>query len=65
MKADFRELLGVVFAQVIGEMILEVRKAKLVLLFGAPFLVTAASAPIGDIAFGDGDVALRKSPDDF
>src|ERR1043166_3658382 len=60
LKADFGKLLGVVFAEVIGEMILEVSKAELVLLLGAPFLVTAASAPIGDIAFGDGDAALRK-----
>jgi len=65
LKADFRKLLGVVFAQVIGEMILEVREAKLVLLLGTPFLVTAARAPVGDIAFGDGDVSLCKSPDDF
>jgi len=65
LKADFRQLLGVVFAEVIGEMILEVREAELVFLLGTPFLVTAASAPIGDIAFSDGDVALGKSPDDF
>jgi hypothetical protein len=65
LKADFGKLLGVVFAEVIGEVILEVREAELVLLLGAPFLITAASAPVGDIAFIDGDVALGKSPDDF
>ena len=53
------------FAEVIGEMILELGEAQLVLLLGAPFLVTAASAPVGDVAFGDGDAALAKCPDDF
>ena len=65
LKADLRQLLGVVFAEVIGEMILEMSEAKLVLLFGTPFLVTAASAPVGHVAFGDCDVALGKGPDDF
>ena len=65
LKSDFRELLGVVFAQVIGEMVLEVGKAELVFLLCAPFFVTTASAPVGDIAFGDGDAAVFKGPDDF
>jgi len=65
LEADFRKLLGIVFAEVIGEMILEVSEAKLVLVLGAPFLVTAPSTPIGDITFGDGDAALGKRPDDF
>lgn len=65
LKADFRELLGIVFTQVVGEVILEVSDAELVFLLGTPFLVTAASAPVGDIAFGDGDAALCQSPDDL
>lgn len=65
LEADFRELLGVMFAEVIGEVVLEMSEAALVFLFGAPFLVTAAGAPVGDIAFGDGDAALFQSPDDL
>jgi hypothetical protein len=65
LEPDFRELLGVMFAQVISEMILEVSEAELVFLFSAPFLVTTASAPVGDIAFGDRDIAFFQGPDDF
>jgi hypothetical protein len=65
LEADFRKLLGIVLAEVIGEMILQVSEAKLVFLLGAPFLVTAAGAPVGDVAFGDGDATLAKRPDNF
>src|SRR2546430_660888 len=44
LEADFRKLRGIVFAEIIGEVILEVSEAKLVLLLSPPFLVTAASA---------------------
>lgn len=65
LKADFRKLLSIVLSEVISEMILEMREAELVFLFGGPFPVPAASAPIGNIAFGDGDAAFRQGPDDF
>ena len=65
LEADFGELLGIVLAEVIGEVVLEVSQAELVVLLGAPFLVAAASAPVGDIAFGDGDAELGEGPDDF
>ena len=65
LETDFGELLGIVLAEVIGEVVLEMREADLVVLLDAPFVVTAAGAPVGDIAFGDGDSAFGECPDDF
>src|SRR4051812_22262324 len=65
LKTDFGKFLRVMFAQIIGEVILEVGKTKLIFLFCAPLLIAAASTPVGNIAFGDGDAALLESPDDF
>ena len=39
LKADFGEFMGFTLAEVAGEMILDVREAKLVLLLGTPFLI--------------------------
>src|SRR6266704_2805653 len=65
LKADLGNLGGVILAKVIGEIILQVRELKLALLFGAPFHITAASFPIGDVAFSDRDFHLVESSNDF
>src|SRR5436190_17195719 len=65
LKAYLGDLGGVVLAEVIGEIILQVGELKLALLFGAPFLIAAASFPIGDVAFSDRNSFLVESSNDF
>src|SRR5690349_24533320 len=48
-----------------SKLTLEVSQTELVFLFGAPLAVTAAGAPVGNVAFGDGDCALAQGPDDL
>ena len=65
MKADFGKLAGVVFAEVLGKVVLEKAGFERAVLLDAPVAIAAARFPIRDVAFGDGDAVFVESADDF
>ena len=65
MQADFGELAGIVFAEVLGEIVLEDAVFQGAVHFGAPFFIAATGFPVGDIALGDDDAVFVESTDDF
>src|SRR5205807_3293947 len=48
LKADFGKLTGVILAQIFHQVFLEKPGINCAILFDTPFLVTAASFPVGD-----------------
>ena len=65
LETDFGKLAGVVFAEVIGKVILKAREVELALLLGAPFLIAATSLPVRDIAPGGLNLEFVQGSDDF
>ncbi len=63
LQASLGDLLSVMFAEIIGHVILDLSETDLVFLLGAPFFVTAAGTPVGDIALGNANAALFQGPD--
>jgi hypothetical protein len=63
LETDFREMGGVGGAEVIGEVILAEAFGDDAFLFETPFVVAAASFPVGDVAFGDADAVFTESFD--
>jgi len=65
LETDFGKLAGVVFAEIIHEVILQAGEIELTLLFDAPFRVAATGFPIRDVAFGDVDIEFVQGSDNF
>jgi len=65
LESDFGELAGVVFAEVLDEIILKEMVLEGAVLFEAPFFVTAAGFPIGNVTYSDADVVFLQGADDF
>lgn len=65
LETDLGQLGGIVFTNVVREMVLEMRKLELAFLFVAPFLVSAASLPVGDVAFSGLNLEFFESTDDL
>jgi hypothetical protein len=65
LETDFGEFGGVMATEKLGEVVLEGAEFEGVLLGGAPFLVAAASFPVGDVTFGDVKAAFLEGGDDF
>jgi hypothetical protein len=65
LKADLGNLAGVIFAEVIGEVVLMKANLNGVVLLGAPFFVTAAGFPVGDVAFGHSNAVFVEGTHDF
>ena len=66
LETDLGELAGVGFAQVLDQIVLEEAVFEGAVLLGAPFFVTAAGFPVGDVArirakFGDIWCRKRKT----
>lgn len=65
LEADLWEFGGVMAAEEFGEVILEGAEFESMGLGGAPFLIAAASFPVGDITPGDAETAVVHGVDDF
>jgi hypothetical protein len=65
LKTDFGKVAGVVFAEVLNEVILEEPFLQGLVLLMAPLVVTAPGFPVGDVALGDADAVLAEGLDNF
>jgi CBS domain-containing protein len=65
LEADFRDFRGVMATERFGEVVLESVEFEGVGLSGTPFSVAAVGFPIGDITFGDLEVAFLEGGDNF
>ena len=65
LEADFGELAGVVFAKMFEEVVLEEASFEGAILSEAPVAITAASFPVGDVAFGNFEGEFVESVDDL
>ena len=61
LEAHFGDLAGVVFPQMLEEVVLLEPGFQGAILLGAPFFVTAARFPVGDIPFGDAKAVFFES----
>ena len=64
LKADLRQFGGIVATEELGEIVLESALFESALLGDGPFVVTAASFPVGDIALGEAKAAFVESHND-
>ena len=64
MKADLRDVAGIVAAEKVDEVVLVPMNLDGVFLSEAPFAIAAVSFPIGDVALSDVDVEFREGVDD-
>jgi hypothetical protein len=65
LEADFREVGGIGRAEIIGEVILAEAFGENAFLFETPFVVAAASFPVGDVALGDANVVFLEGFEDI